>query len=90
MDGTGRQHYRQAQMIQLMCWALELARTVWWMPRDRRAMGRHRRPSAPQLTLFDSCTRLNGLLASFGDVRWGPTPIPVWRASDAPEVWRQD
>jgi len=30
------------------------------------------------------------LLASFGDVGWEPTAIPVWRASDAPEVWRPD
>jgi hypothetical protein len=53
VDGTGRQQYRQAQMIQLMFWALELARTVWRMPRYRRAPWPHRRPSAPQMDLFD-------------------------------------
>jgi transposase InsO family protein len=53
VDGTGRQQYRQAQMIQLMFWALELARTVWRMPRYRRATWLHRVPSAPQMNLFD-------------------------------------
>ena len=53
VDGTGRQHYRQARMIQLVFWALELARTVWRMPRYRRPTWRHHRPSAPQMTLFD-------------------------------------
>ena len=53
VDGTGRQHYRQAQILQLMLWTLELARTVWQMPRYRRATWLHRMPSAPQMTLFD-------------------------------------
>jgi transposase InsO family protein len=53
VDGTGRQQYRQAQMIQLMFWALELARTVWRMPCYRRATWLHRMPSAPQIPLFD-------------------------------------
>ena len=37
VDEMGRQHYRQVQIIQLMFWALELAQTVWHMPRYRRA-----------------------------------------------------
>jgi transposase len=53
VDGTSRQQYRQAQVIQLMFWALELARTVWRMPRYRRATWLYRMPSAPQMTLFD-------------------------------------
>jgi hypothetical protein len=53
VDGTGRQPYRQAQMIQLMFWALELARTVWRMPRYERTMGLRRMRSAPQMDLFD-------------------------------------
>jgi putative transposase len=53
VDGAGRQHYRQAQMIQLMLWALELARTVWRMPRYCRATWLRRMPAAPQMTLFD-------------------------------------
>jgi hypothetical protein len=53
VDGTGRQQYRQARMVQLMFWALELARTMWRIPRYRRATWRHRLPSAPQIDLFD-------------------------------------
>jgi hypothetical protein len=29
VDGTGRQHYRYVQVVQLMLWTLELTRTVW-------------------------------------------------------------
>jgi hypothetical protein len=39
VDGTGRQHYRQVPVIQLMLWALELVRTVWRMPRYRPQHG---------------------------------------------------
>lgn len=53
VDGTGRQQYRPAQMIQLLFWALELVRTVWRMPRYRRATGLHRMPAAPQMDLFN-------------------------------------
>jgi hypothetical protein len=53
VDGTGRQHYRQAQMIQMMLWALKLARTVWRMPRYRRTSWLRRTLSAPQMGLFD-------------------------------------
>jgi hypothetical protein len=52
VDGAGRQHYHQTQMIRLMLWALELARRVWRMPRDRRAPWLPRMPSAPQMDLF--------------------------------------
>jgi hypothetical protein len=53
VDEMGRQHYRQVQIVQLMFWALELARTVWRMPRYRRATWLRRLPSAPQIDLFD-------------------------------------
>jgi hypothetical protein len=53
MDGTGRQPYCQVQGIQLMFWALELARTVWRMPRYRRAVWAHRTRHALQMRLFD-------------------------------------
>jgi transposase InsO family protein len=53
VDGTGRQQYRQAQMLQLMFWVLELARTVWQMPRYRPATWLRRMRSAPQMDLFD-------------------------------------
>jgi hypothetical protein len=53
VDGTGRQQYRRTQMIQLLFWALELARTVWPMPRYRRATWLHRMPAAPQMDLFE-------------------------------------
>jgi hypothetical protein len=53
VDGTGRQQYRQAQMIQLMLWALELTRTVWRMPRYRRVLWAPRALHAPQMRLFD-------------------------------------
>jgi hypothetical protein len=53
VDGTGRQHYRQVRMIPLMFWALELARTVWRMPRYRRATWLRRMLAAPQRDLFD-------------------------------------
>ena len=46
-------------MIQLMFWALELARTVWRMLRYRRTIGLHRMGSAPQMDLFDSFARLH-------------------------------
>jgi hypothetical protein len=45
VDETGRQPYRQAQIIQLILRALELARTVRRMPRYRRVTGpSHARP----------------------------------------------
>jgi transposase len=53
VDGTGRQSYRQVQIIQLMLWALELTRTVWRMPRYRRALRASRALHAPQMRLFD-------------------------------------
>jgi hypothetical protein len=53
VDETGRQPYRQAQIIQPMLWALELARTVLRMPRYRRVVGpSHARPVL-QIGLFD-------------------------------------
>jgi transposase len=53
VDGTGRQQYRQAPILQLMLWALELARTVWRMPRYRQSPWLSRTRSAPQMGLFD-------------------------------------
>jgi hypothetical protein len=53
VDGTGRQLYRQAPMIQLMFWALELVRTVWRMPHYRRPSWLRRTLSARQIGLFD-------------------------------------
>lgn len=53
VDGTGRQHYRQVQVMQLMLWALELVRTVWRMPRYRRASWLTRTRPASQMHLFD-------------------------------------
>jgi Helix-turn-helix domain len=50
-------------------------------------------PSLDTLAEETTLTRrrvIQQLLASFGDVGWEPTAIPVWRASDAPAVWRQD
>jgi hypothetical protein len=37
---TGRQQYRDVQVVQLMLWTLELVQTVWRMPRCRRASWR--------------------------------------------------
>jgi hypothetical protein len=51
--GTGRQSYRQVQVIQLMLWALELTRTVWRMPLYRWALRAPRALHAPQMRLFD-------------------------------------
>jgi hypothetical protein len=53
VDDMGRQHYRQVQVIQLMLWALELARTVWQTPRYRRASWPSRARPVPQRGLFD-------------------------------------
>jgi len=53
VDGTGRQHYRQVQVMQLMLWAFELVRTVWRMPRYRRASWLTRARPASQMHLFD-------------------------------------
>ena len=53
VDGTGRQPYRQVPVIQLMLWALELARTAWRLPRYRRASWPSRAVQAPQIGLFD-------------------------------------
>jgi transposase len=53
VDERGRQHYRQVQVIQLMLWALELARTVWHMPRYRWASWPSRARPVPQRSLFD-------------------------------------
>jgi hypothetical protein len=53
VDEMGRQHYRHVQVIQLMLWALELARTVWHMPRYRRASWPSRARPVPQRSLFD-------------------------------------
>ena len=41
------------QVVQLMFWALELVRTVWRMPRYRRAIMASPWPSAPQVGLFE-------------------------------------
>ncbi len=53
VDGTGRQSYRQVQVIQLMLWALELVCTVWHMPRYRRASWLTRTRPALQMDLFN-------------------------------------
>ena len=53
VDGTGRQQYHQAPMLQLMLWTLKLARTVWPMPRYRQGPWLSRPLSAPQMGLFD-------------------------------------
>jgi hypothetical protein len=53
VDERGRQHDRQVQVIQLMLWALELARTVWHMPRYRWASWPSRARPVPQRSLFD-------------------------------------
>ena len=53
LDGTVQHQYRQVQMIQLMLWALELARTIWRMPRYRRASGLFRALQTPQIGLLD-------------------------------------
>jgi transposase len=53
VDGTGRQQYHQAPMLQLMLWTLKLARPVWHMPRYRQGPWLSRPLSAPQMGLFD-------------------------------------
>jgi hypothetical protein len=52
VDGTGRQQYHCVQVVQLMLWALELVRTVWRMPRHRRASRPRSALHAPQVGLF--------------------------------------
>jgi hypothetical protein len=53
IDGPGRQSSRQVQVIQLLLWALELARTVWRMPRYRRASWPSQVLQAPQIGVFE-------------------------------------
>jgi hypothetical protein len=53
VDGTGRQPYHRAQVVQRMLWALELVRTVWRMPAYRRAPRPRTALHAPQVGLFD-------------------------------------
>jgi hypothetical protein len=53
VDRPGRQHYYQVQVIQLMLWTLELARTVWRMPRYRRAAWAPSTRHTWQMHLFD-------------------------------------
>jgi hypothetical protein len=53
VDGTGWQSCHQVQVIQMMLWVLELARTVWRMPRYRRAVWAPRTRHALQMRLFD-------------------------------------
>ena len=53
VDAMGRHYYHQVQILQLMFWALELARTVWHMPRYRRASWPSRVRPVPQRGLFD-------------------------------------
>ena len=53
VDGTGRQQYRYVPVVQLMLWTLELVRTVWRMPRYRRASWPHRGLQAVQVSLFE-------------------------------------
>jgi hypothetical protein len=53
VDAMGRHYYHQVQILQLMFWDLELARTVWPMPRYRRASWPSRVRSVPQRGLFD-------------------------------------
>jgi hypothetical protein len=54
VDGTGRQQYHRVQTVQRMLWTLELVRTVWCMPRYRRASSRRGALYAPQVGLFES------------------------------------
>ena len=53
VDEQGRQHGRQVQIIQLMCWALELVHGVWRLPRDPRAAWAPRLGHALNRRLFD-------------------------------------
>jgi hypothetical protein len=53
VDGTGRQQHRYVHVAQLMFWTLELVRTVWHMPRYRRASWRRAALHAPQVGLFE-------------------------------------
>ncbi len=53
VDGTGRQQYRDVPVVQRMLWTLELVRTVWRMPRYRRAPWRQEVLHAPQVSLFE-------------------------------------
>jgi hypothetical protein len=53
VDGTGRQQYHRVPVVQRMLWALELVRTVWRMPRYRRASWRRAALHAPQVGLFE-------------------------------------
>jgi hypothetical protein len=53
VDGTGRQQYRYVHVAQLMLWTLELVRTVWHLPRYRRASWRRAALHAPQVGLFE-------------------------------------
>jgi transposase len=53
VDGTGRQQYRQVQVVQLMLWALQLVRAVWRMPRYRQPPWPRRASQAPQIGLFE-------------------------------------
>jgi hypothetical protein len=54
VDGTGRQQYRYVPVVQLVLWTLELAQTVWRMPRYRRAPWRRAALHAPPVGLFES------------------------------------
>jgi hypothetical protein len=53
VDGTGRQQYRYVPVAQLMLWTLELVRTVWRMPRYRRASWRRGALPPLQVGLFE-------------------------------------
>jgi hypothetical protein len=53
VDGTGRQSDRQVQVMPWMCWALERVRTVWRLPRYRRASWLTRARPVSHMHLFD-------------------------------------
>jgi hypothetical protein len=53
VDGTGRQQYRYGPVLQLMLWTLELVRTVWRMPRYRRAPWHREALHVLQVSLFE-------------------------------------
>jgi transposase len=53
VNGTGRQQYHRAQMVQLMLWTWELVQTVWRMPQYRRASWRRGTLHTPQVGLFE-------------------------------------
>ena len=52
IDGTQRHQYHRVQIVQLVLFALEIARTVWRMPLYRRAPSPGQALQAPQMSLY--------------------------------------